>query len=88
VADWNFASFAAMWRDNRKRSDRMELVLFVSLQWIVFGSPTHHTANSALCLEELCNKAAEAIRSEINAAIPGRRVQTVGRVICPLRKDK
>jgi len=68
----------------------MEWVLFVSLQWIVFGSPTQPTAQQIqpFASEELCNKAAEAIRNEINSQIPGQRVQTLGRVVCVLRKDK
>ena len=69
----------------------MEWVLFVSLQWIVLGSPTQPTTQQIQSFpsEELCNKAAEAIRNEINAAIPGQlRVQTLGRVVCLLRKDK
>jgi hypothetical protein len=68
----------------------MEWVLFVSLQWIVFGSPTQPTTQQIqpFPTEELCNKAAEAIRNEINAPIPAQRVQTLGRVVCLLRKDK
>jgi hypothetical protein len=68
----------------------MEWVLFVSLQWIVFGSPTQPTSQQIqpFASEELCNKAAEAIRNEINSQIPGQRVQTLGRVVCVLRKDK
>jgi hypothetical protein len=68
----------------------MEWVLFVSLQWIVFGSPTQPTTQQIQSFpsEELCNKAAEAIRTEINAPIAGQRVQTLGRVVCLLRKDK
>ena len=68
----------------------MEWVLFVSLQWIVFGSPTPPTAQQIerFGSEELCNRAAEAIRTEINAPIPGQRVQTLGRVVCVERKDK
>jgi len=67
----------------------MDWVLFVSLQWIVLGSPTQPTSQliQPFASEELCNKAAEAIRNEINAPIPAQRVQTVGRVVC-LRKDK
>ena len=67
----------------------MEWVLFVSLQWIVLGSPTQPTSQliRPFASEELCNKAAEAIRNEINAPIPAQRVQTVGRVVC-LLKDK
>jgi hypothetical protein len=67
----------------------MEWVLFVSLQWIVFGSPTQPTTQQIQSFpsEELCNKAAEAIRAEINAPIAGQRVQTLGRVVCLLRKD-
>ena len=68
----------------------MEWVLFVSLQWIVFGSPTPPTTQQiqSFASEELCNKAAEAIRAEINAPIPGQRVQTLGRIVCFVRKDK
>jgi len=68
----------------------MEWVLFVSLQWIVFGSPTQPTTPQiqSFASEELCNKAADAIKAEINAPIAGQRVQTLGRVVCLLRKDK
>ena len=68
----------------------MEWVLFVSLEWIVLGSPTQPTTQQIQSFpsEELCNKAAEAIRAEINAPIPGQRVQTLGRVVCLLRKNK
>jgi hypothetical protein len=69
----------------------MEWVLFVSLQWIVFGSPTPPTTQQIqpFASEELCNKAAEAIRTELNAPMAGsQRVQTLGRVVCLLRKDK
>jgi hypothetical protein len=68
----------------------MEWVLFVSLQWIVYGSPTAPTTQQiqSFASEELCNKAADAIRTEINAPIAGQRVQTLGRVVCLLRKDK
>ena len=69
----------------------MEWVLLVSLQWIVYGSPTQPTTKliQPFASEELCNKAAEAIRNEINAPIGGnQRVQTLGRVVCVLRKDK
>ena len=68
----------------------MEWVLFVSLQWIVLGSPTQSTTQQIqpFASEELCNKAAEAIRTEINAPIPSQRVQTLGRVVCFLRKEK
>ena len=68
----------------------MEWVLFVSLQWIVLGSPTQPTTQQIQSFpsEELCNKAADAIRTEINAPIAGQRVQTLGRVVCLLRKDK
>ena len=69
----------------------MEWVLFVSLQWVIFGSPT--TPNTQVIQpfpsEELCKRAAEAIRAEINAPLAGgQRVQTLGRVVCLLRKDK
>ncbi len=68
----------------------MEWVLFVSLQWIVFGSPTPSTTEQVqpFASEELCKRAADTIRAEINAPIAGQRVQTLGRVVCLLRKDK
>lgn len=70
----------------------MEWVLIVSLQWVVSGSPTQPSTQviQPFASEELCNKAAEAIRNEIGAPIIGgpQRVQTLGRVVCVLRKDK
>jgi hypothetical protein len=69
----------------------MEWVLFVSLQWVIFGSPTPPTTQviQPFVSEELCNKAADAIRKEISAPIGGNgRVQTLGRVVCLLRKNK
>jgi hypothetical protein len=68
----------------------MEWALFVSLQWIVLGSPTQPSTQviRSFASEELCNKAADAIRAEINAPIPGQRVATLGRVVCLLQKDK
>ena len=67
----------------------MEWVLLVSLQWIVYGSPTQPTTQQIqpFATEQLCNKAAEAIRNEINAPVAGGRVQTIGRVVCVLRKE-
>jgi len=66
----------------------MEWVLFVSLQWIVFGSPTQPISQQIqhFSSEELCNKAAEAIRTEINAPI-GRPAHSNARQDC-LRPDK
>jgi hypothetical protein len=69
----------------------MEWVLLVSLQWIVFGSPTPPTMQviQPFASEELCKKAAEAIRNEINTPIGiNQRVQTVGRIVCLLQKEK
>jgi hypothetical protein len=66
----------------------MEWVLFVSLQWVVLGSPTQPNTLQiqSFASEELCKKAAEAIRTEIDAPIPGQRVQTLGRLVCfPLK---
>ncbi|MGY4303991.1 hypothetical protein ACVIJ6_001234 [Bradyrhizobium sp. USDA 4369] len=68
----------------------MEWVLFVSLQWIVFGSPTQPTTQviDSFPNEQLCNKAADAIRAELNNPVGGQqRLQTVGRVVCFMRKD-
>lgn len=68
----------------------MDWVLFVSLQWIVLGSPTNPTSQQIdhFASEELCNKAAEAIRTEIASPIGTQRIQTVGRIVCIARKDK
>ena len=68
----------------------MDWVLFVSLQWIVLGSPTQPNTQQiqSFASEELCNKAAEAIKAEINAPIGVQRVQTLGRIVCVARKDK
>jgi hypothetical protein len=68
----------------------MEWALFVSLQWIVLGSPTPPNTQiiQSFASQELCNKAADAIRTEINAPIPGQRVATLGRVVCVMQKDK
>ena len=69
----------------------MEWVLFVSLQWIVYGSPTQPTTQliQPFASEQLCNKAAEALRNEMNAPLGGgARVQTLSRVVCVMRKEK
>jgi ribonuclease HIII len=68
----------------------MEWVLFVSLQWIVLGSPTQPNTIQIdqFASEELCNKAAEAIKAEINTPMGAQRVQTLGRVVCIARKGK
>lgn len=69
----------------------MEWVLFASLQWIVYGSPTQPTTQviQPFASEQLCQKAAEALRNEMNAPLGGgARVQTLGRVVCLLRKEK
>jgi hypothetical protein len=68
----------------------MDWVLFVSLQWIVLGSPTNPTAQQIehFASAELCNKAADAIRAEISNPIGAQRVQTLGRVVCIERTDK
>jgi hypothetical protein len=68
----------------------MEWVLFVSLQWIVLGSPTQPTSQqiAPFASEELCRKAADAVRAEIDAPVAGQRVQTLGRIVCFALKDK
>jgi hypothetical protein len=74
----------------QSRRYQMEWALFVSLQWIVPGSPTQPSTQQIqpFASEELCNKAAEAIKAEINAPIGGLRVQTLGRVVCVETKAK
>jgi hypothetical protein len=69
----------------------MEWVLFVSLQWVVSGSPTppNTTIIESFASEQLCKKAADAIRAEMEVPVPGQqRVATMGRVTCLLRKEK
>jgi hypothetical protein len=69
----------------------MEWVLFVSLQWVVSGSPTPPNTMliESFASEELCKKAADAIKAEIEVPVPGQqRVGTLGRVTCLLRKEK
>jgi hypothetical protein len=68
----------------------MEWILFISLQWIVYGSPTNPTTQQIdrFASEELCNKAADAIKAEISAPIGNQRVQTLGRVVCIARASK
>lgn len=69
----------------------MEWVLFVSLQWVVSGSPTppNTTIIESFASEQLCKKAAEAIKAEMEVPVPGQqRVTTMGRVTCLLRKEK
>ena len=66
----------------------MEWVLFVSLQWIVNGTPLPPTVSPIVVFpsEEKCKSAASTIRAEIAAAIPN--VQTYGRVVCFMRKER
>jgi hypothetical protein len=67
----------------------MEWVLLVSLQWVVSGSPSRPTTDTiqSFASEELCNKAAEAIRNELNVPLAANpRAQTLGRVVCLQRK--
>lgn len=69
----------------------MEWVLFVSLQWVVSGSPTPPNTMliDSFATEELCKKAAAAIKTEFEVPFPGQqRVATMGRVTCLLRKEK
>jgi hypothetical protein len=68
----------------------MDWVLLVSLQWITLGSaptPTTQTIGP-FASQELCDKAAEAIRSELNSSLPGQRVQTLGRLVCFALNDR
>jgi len=67
----------------------MRWILFVSLQWIVFGSPTNPTTQQidGFATEELCNKAADSIKAELNASMGNQRVLTLGRVVCLARTE-
>jgi hypothetical protein len=68
----------------------MEWVLVISLQWIVLGSPTQPTTQQIdrFPSAELCNKAADAIRNEIDAPFANQRAQTLGRIVCIQRRDQ
>jgi hypothetical protein len=62
----------------------VEWILFISLQWVVLGSaPTPAIQQiGPFSSGELCNKAADAIRNEMNAPIPGQRIQTFAKLAC------
>ena len=66
----------------------MEWALFVSLQWVVAGTPLPPTTSQIVIFpsEERCKKAADVIRAEI--AVPIANIQTYGRVICFMRKER
>lgn len=68
----------------------MEWVLLVSLEWVVLGSPGVPTTTlvAPFASEELCKKAAEAIKAEMDAPIPGQRAQVFSHVVCFARQDK
>jgi hypothetical protein len=68
----------------------MEWVLLISLQWITLGSPPPPTTQQIgpFASEELCNKAIAAIKAELDAPIPGQRIQTFARLVCFALKDK
>jgi hypothetical protein len=67
----------------------VEWVLLISLEWVVLGSPTipSTTQIAPFASEELCKKAAEVIRTEMDAPIPSQRAQVLSRVVC-FAKDK
>jgi hypothetical protein len=62
----------------------VEWILFISVQWVVLGSaPTPAIQQiGPFSSGDLCNKAADSIRTEMNAPIPGQRIQTFARVAC------
>lgn len=68
----------------------MEWVLLISLEWVVLGSPTIPTTMqiTPFASEELCKKAAEAIKTEMDAPIPSQRAQVLSRVVCFAQKEK
>lgn len=67
----------------------MEWVLLISLEWVVLGSPAIPTTTqiAPFASEELCKKAAEAVRTEMDTPIPSQRAQVLSRVVC-FAKDK
>jgi hypothetical protein len=68
----------------------VEWVLLVSLQWVVLGSPGVPTTTliTSFASEELCKKATEAIRTEMDAPIPGQRAQVLSHAVCFQREVK
>jgi hypothetical protein len=68
----------------------VEWVLLVSLEWVVLGSPGVPTTTlvAPFASEELCKKAVEAIKTEMDTPIPGQRAQVFSHVVCFARKDK
>jgi hypothetical protein len=69
----------------------MEWVLFVSLQWVVSGSPTppNTVLIESFASEQLCKKAADALKAEMEIPVAGQqRVATMARVTCLQRKEK
>jgi len=61
----------------------------VSLQWVVMGSPTQPTTTQidSFTSQELCQKAADAIKAEVNGAVAqGQRSYTLSHVVCFARK--
>jgi hypothetical protein len=73
-----------------EQESRMDWILLISLQWITLGSPPPPTTQTIgpFASEQLCNKAAEAIREELSAPIQGQHVVTLGRLVCFALKDK
>ncbi len=63
----------------------MEWVLLISLQWITLGSPPPPMTQQ---IGPFASKAIEAIKAELNAPIPGQRIQTFARLVCFALKDK
>jgi hypothetical protein len=67
----------------------LDWILLISLQWVVMGSPVPPATRQIGPFESelLCNKAAEAVRIEMNTPIPGQRVQTFVKVVCMEMKE-
>jgi hypothetical protein len=68
----------------------VEWVLLFSLEWLVLGSPSKPTTQeiAPFASEELCRKAAEAIKTEMDTPIQGQRVMVFSRVVCFQKKEK
>jgi hypothetical protein len=68
----------------------VEWVLLVSLEWVVLGSPgvPATTQIAPFASEELCKKAAAAIRAELDTPVPGQRAQVFSRLVCLQRSEK
>jgi hypothetical protein len=63
---------------------------FSDFVWVTLGSPPPSATQQIgpFASEELCYKALDAIKTELNTPMPGERIQTFARLGCFALKDK